>query len=120
MPFLDGHFDAVLCVEALEHAVRIPEAVRELVRVLAPGGTLVIIDKNKQKLGALAMPSWERWFNAEELCALLTSLGLTAEAEPVGYDGREADGLFLCWTARKPLRPALAPTFHAASAALSL
>jgi len=121
MPFPDGHFDAVLCIEALEHAVRIPEAVRELVRVLAPGGTLVIIDKNKHKLGALAMPSWERWFDAAELTAMLTSLGLVTEAEYVAYDDRrEPDGLFICWTARKPLRPGVAstPHHHAASAAL--
>ncbi len=116
MPFPDGHFDAVLCVEALEHAVRIPEAVRELARVLAPGGTLVVIDKNKAKLGALAMPSWERWFDADELTALLQSLGLTTRADYVGYDGHEADGLFLCWTARKP-RPALATTHHDTAAA---
>jgi ubiquinone/menaquinone biosynthesis C-methylase UbiE len=120
MPFPDGHFDAVLCIEALEHAVRIPEAVRELVRVLAPGGTLVVIDKNKQKLGALAMPSWERWFDTHELTTMLTALGLATEAEYVGYDGREADGLFICWTARKPLRAASTPTphDHAAGAAL--
>jgi malonyl-CoA O-methyltransferase len=119
MPFPDGSFDAVLCIEALEHAVRIPEAVRELVRVLAPGGTLVVIDKNKEKLGALEMPSWERWFDAHELTALLRSLGLATEATYVGYDGREADGLFICWTARKP-RPALASTLShiAAGAAL--
>ncbi len=118
LPFADGHFDAVLCVEALEHAVRIPEAVRELARVLAPGGTLVVIDKNKQKLGALAMPSWERWFDADELTTLLRSLGLDTEVLPVGYDGREPDGLFLCWTARKS-RPAFVttPCEHAAGAA---
>ncbi|HEY2387434.1 MAG TPA: methyltransferase domain-containing protein [Candidatus Binatia bacterium] len=106
MPFPDGHFDAVICIEALEHAVQIGEAVRELVRVLAPGGTLVIIDKNKEKLGTLATPSWERWFDAGELSAVLTSLGLAAEAELVGYDGREADGLFICWSGRKLVRPA--------------
>ena len=121
MPFPDGHFDAVLCVEALEHAVRIPEAVRELVRVLAAGGTLIIIDKNKQKLGALAMPSWERWFDAHELSTMLTSLGLATEAEYVAYDDRrEPDGLFICWTARKPRPSTLASTTHdhAATAAL--
>lgn len=116
MPFPDGHFDAVLCIEALEHAVQIREAVRELVRVLAPGGTLVIIDKNKEKLGALAMPSWERWFDAEELTATLTSLGLATEAEYVGYDERQPDGLFICWSGRKPARPAAtAPAADAAA-----
>lgn len=119
MPFPDGAFDAVLCIEALEHAVRIPEAVRELVRVLAPGGTLVVIDKNQAKLGALDMPSWERWFDAAELTALLRSLGLATEAAYVGYDGREADGLFICWTARKP-RAAFASTSSDSAAAAAL
>ncbi len=119
LPFPDGAFDAVLCIEALEHAVRIAEAVRELARVLAPGGTMVIIDKNQQKLGALAMPSWERWFERAELSTLLASLGLDVDAQDVGYDGREADGLFICWTARKP-RTARSASTHdpAAHAAL--
>jgi malonyl-CoA O-methyltransferase len=118
MPFPDGHFDAVLCIEALEHAVQIAEAVRELVRVLAPGGSIVIIDKNKQKLGALAMPSWERWFDAYELTAMLTSLGLEVAADYVGYDEqREPDGLFICWMGRKPPRSAAAATSDATTAA---
>lgn len=116
MPFPDAHFDAVLCIEALEHAVQIAEAVRELVRVLAPGGTILIIDKNKQKLGALTMPSWERWFDANELTTMLASLGLTAEAEYVGYDEQhQPDGLFICWMGRKPSRRATAPTHDAAA-----
>ncbi len=119
MPFPAGHFDAVICVEALEHAVRIPEAVRELVRVLAPGGTLVIIDKNKQKLGALAMPSWERWFDAHELAGILEALGLEAHADHVGYDDRrEPDGLFICWTGRKPMQPSHRNTSDAAASAV--
>jgi malonyl-CoA O-methyltransferase len=106
LPFGDGQFDAVICIEALEHAVQIDEAVGELVRVLAPGGVLVIIDKNKRHLGALDMPSWERWFEAEELTTRLAQLGLTADAEFIAYDERrEPDGLFICWTGRKP-RPA--------------
>jgi malonyl-CoA O-methyltransferase len=116
VPFPDGHFDAVLCIEALEHAVQIREAVRELVRVLAPNGTIVIIDKNKEKLGALGMPSWERWFDPHELTAMLTSLGLAAEAEDVGYDGRQPDGLFICWTGRKPPRPVTAAAAPPATA----
>lgn len=116
LPFADGAFDAILCIEALEHAVRIPEAVRELARVLAPGGTLVIIDKNKDKLGALAIPSWERWFGADELRTLLRGLGLDCAAEYVGYDDRrEPDGLFLCWTARKPATVASRPPMHSSA-----
>lgn len=104
MPFPDGRFDAVICIEALEHVVQVKEAVLELTRVLAPGGTLVIIDKNRERLGALAMPSWEQWFNREQLLRLFQDNGLQAQADFVGYKNKSAaDGLFLCWTGRKPV-----------------
>ena len=112
LPFEKGAFDAVLCVEALEHAVNIDGAVRELGRVLAPGGQLVIIDKNADKLGALQMPHWEKWFKAEELLTLIRNEGFEAQVESIGYDQVvKPDGLFLCWTARKPglNRPANEP-----------
>ncbi|MBN2133945.1 MAG: polysaccharide pyruvyl transferase family protein [Sedimentisphaerales bacterium] len=102
MPFAEGCFDAVLCIEALEHVVQVKEAVRELTRVLAPGGTLVIIDKNEERLGALAMPNWERWFDQEELLSLLRDNGLQSQVHFVGYKNRPADdGLFLCWAGHK-------------------
>jgi malonyl-CoA O-methyltransferase len=103
LPFPDGHFDFVLCVEALEHVVRVAEAVAELRRVLAPGGTLVVIDKNRARVGALAMPRWERWFDVDELAALCRALGLATDTEAIAYDHlREPDGLFVCWTGRAP------------------
>ena len=42
LPFKDGAFDAVICSEVLEHIPDNRKAVRELVRVLRPGGELVI------------------------------------------------------------------------------
>ncbi len=102
MPFADGRFDAVICIEALEHVVQIAEGVKELTRVLAPGGKLIIIDKNKDKLGALKMPSWEKWFGREELLGIMQANGLEADAEFIGYDNMtEPDGLFVCWRGQK-------------------
>ena len=42
LPFPDGSFDRVLMVDALHHVVNQAETVRELYRVLKPGGRLVI------------------------------------------------------------------------------
>jgi len=42
LPFRDGAFDAVICSEVLEHVPDSHKAVRELVRVLKPGGELVV------------------------------------------------------------------------------
>lgn len=42
LPFADGVFDRVLMVDALHHVVHQGETVRELYRVLKPGGRLVI------------------------------------------------------------------------------
>ncbi len=102
MPFADGEFDAVICIEALEHVVQIEEGVQELTRVLAEGGTLVVIDKNRDKMGALDMPNWEKWFDREELRRLMQGHGLAARADLIGYDHvMSPDGLFVCWSGTK-------------------
>ena len=102
MPFADEQFDVVICIEALEHVVQIEEGVRELIRVLAPGGKLIIIDKNRDKLGALEMPRWEKWFGHEELLSMIRANGLEACAEFIGYDNvTQPDGLFICWSGQK-------------------
>lgn len=41
IPFPEGSFDTVLCIAVLEHVINPIEVVKELVRVLKPGGTLV-------------------------------------------------------------------------------
>ncbi|NUB30509.1 methyltransferase domain-containing protein [Azospirillum brasilense] len=42
LPAPDGAFDVVLCTEVLEHVPEPVAAVREMARVLAPGGTLLL------------------------------------------------------------------------------
>ena len=42
LPFADGSFDVVICSEVLEHIKDNRTAVEELVRVLKPGGDLVV------------------------------------------------------------------------------
>jgi 2-polyprenyl-3-methyl-5-hydroxy-6-metoxy-1,4-benzoquinol methylase len=47
LPFDDGTFDYVICTEVIEHTLEPERAVTELVRVLRPGGTLVLTTPNK-------------------------------------------------------------------------
>jgi ubiquinone/menaquinone biosynthesis C-methylase UbiE len=58
LPFPDGSFDRVLVVDALHHFCHQEQAVADLVRVLKPGGRLVIEEPNLEhfrvKLIALA------------------------------------------------------------------
>ena len=89
-------------VEALEHAVKIESAVKELVRILKPGGKIVIIDKSSQKLGALRIKPWERWFDPEQIINLLRKHGVEAHYKPVTYGQHsQPDGLFIVWEGMK-------------------
>jgi ubiquinone/menaquinone biosynthesis C-methylase UbiE len=42
LPFADGTFDVVICSEVLEHIAADAQAVKEIVRVLKPGGKLAV------------------------------------------------------------------------------
>jgi demethylmenaquinone methyltransferase/2-methoxy-6-polyprenyl-1,4-benzoquinol methylase len=50
LPFSDGSFERVIMVDALHHVADQPGSVRELWRVLAPGGVMVIEEMNLHKL----------------------------------------------------------------------
>ena len=46
LPFADESFDAIFCIGVLMHVPQIERALQELVRVLRPGGWLVIAETN--------------------------------------------------------------------------
>ncbi len=50
LPFANNAFDAVYCVEALQHLPDTANAVSELARIIKPGGVLLVIDKSLQAL----------------------------------------------------------------------
>jgi ubiquinone/menaquinone biosynthesis C-methylase UbiE len=53
LPFRDGSFDRVYCSEVLEHVLDPEEAVREMHRVLAPGGIAVVSVPNEALINRL-------------------------------------------------------------------
>ncbi|MGE3270894.1 MAG: class I SAM-dependent methyltransferase [Chloroflexota bacterium] len=42
LPFADGSVDAIVCTEVFEHLVDPPAAAREIIRILKPGGRLIL------------------------------------------------------------------------------
>jgi ubiquinone/menaquinone biosynthesis C-methylase UbiE len=74
LPFEDCTFHAVSCLEALEFMPRPRQALSEMVRVLAPGGTMLI--SNRRGLDAALMPG--RTFSRGHIRELLLKLGLAS------------------------------------------
>jgi ubiquinone/menaquinone biosynthesis C-methylase UbiE len=102
LPFPAGSFDAAYATESLEHAVDIETAVAEMCRVTAPGGRVVIVDKNAEQWGRLKTPEWERWFDRRQLEKLLARYCREVSSEFVSYwEDVPPDGLFLAWKAVK-------------------
>jgi malonyl-CoA O-methyltransferase len=102
LPFADASFDAAYATESLEHAVDIDAAVRELCRIVKPGGRIVIIDKNAEQWGRLETPSWERWFERKALEKMLRRHCREVSSELISYwEDVPPDGLFIAWKARR-------------------
>lgn len=77
LPFADDLFDVVCCLEALEFTPNPEATLRELIRVLRPGGLLFISNRINTRL----MPgkTWDR----EQLAGLLVEYGIEdADLEP--------------------------------------
>ncbi|MFA6317476.1 MAG: methyltransferase domain-containing protein [Elusimicrobiota bacterium] len=88
LPFSDKTFKAVLCTEVIEHTPDPRAAVKELCRVLAPGGVLVLTVPNKRLKFALAIADslklrpyggLENWVGYSELQDWLKEEGVVVE-----------------------------------------
>jgi ubiquinone/menaquinone biosynthesis C-methylase UbiE len=102
LPFPSRIFDCAYATESLEHAVDIEGAVAEMCRVVAPGGRIVIIDKNSQQWGRLKTPEWEKWFGRKELEKMLARHCAKVSSRPISYwEDVAPDGLFLAWLAER-------------------
>jgi ubiquinone/menaquinone biosynthesis C-methylase UbiE len=81
LPFASGQFDRLLIVDAFHHFFEYDTAVRELWRVLAPGGRIVLLEPDitrwPVKLIALAetlLLMRSHFFRAEQLHAMFAAL----------------------------------------------
>lgn len=93
LPFPDQCFDRVLLLDVIEHLYRRVEVLREIRRVLRPGGLLFVSAPNrntswKQKLKAAGLfyytdPDHKIEYSWEELAAELAAGGFEAQGEPL-------------------------------------
>jgi 2-polyprenyl-6-hydroxyphenyl methylase/3-demethylubiquinone-9 3-methyltransferase len=93
LPFPDGSFDHVACCDVLEHVDDVERVVREIARVLRPGGLFFYDTINRTTISKIAMikvaqewrstafaaPNlhvWEKFIKPSELTAVFDRLGL--------------------------------------------
>jgi SAM-dependent methyltransferase len=73
LPFADGTFDTVLSFQVFEHVVDVDHYLGEIRRVLAPGGTLILVTPDRStRLLPLQRP-WNRWHVKEYSASSLMS-----------------------------------------------
>jgi len=102
IPYNDELFDVTYSVEALEHAITIENAVKEMIRVTKKGGKVIIIDKNKAAIGLLEIDEWEQWFEDEFFENIAQSNNCKLEIiRNISYEDGMEDGLFSAWILEK-------------------
>ncbi|GER87905.1 ubiquinone biosynthesis O-methyltransferase [Dictyobacter vulcani] len=68
LPYADGSFSAIVCLDVLEHVQNLPATIHEIARVLAPGGIFIFDTINRTFLAQLVL-IWigERFFQKQGL-----------------------------------------------------
>jgi glycogen(starch) synthase len=61
LPFSNGEFDAAIAIDLIPHLRELEAGVRELARVVRPGGQLVFDTSNASPWWVLAYPSYTGW-----------------------------------------------------------
>jgi ubiquinone/menaquinone biosynthesis C-methylase UbiE len=77
LPFADATFDCVTCGWVIEHLPDPRPGLREIARVLRPGGSLLLLATEDTYSGALTSRTWKcRTYNRRELQQSCEEVGL--------------------------------------------
>jgi ubiquinone/menaquinone biosynthesis C-methylase UbiE len=77
LPYADGFFDAIVCGWVLEHLPDPHPGLRELTRVLQPGGKLLLMTTEDTLAGSMSSNLWHcRTYNRHELRRVCQECGL--------------------------------------------
>jgi ubiquinone/menaquinone biosynthesis C-methylase UbiE len=103
LPFRRGGFDVVMSAHMLEHLSEPLDGLREMIRVLRPGGTLLLVTTRPSVPEAVLRLTWRyRTFNRGWLLHALTTCGLTrSRCYQVGRRSRIARWLSLAYVGRE-------------------
>lgn len=78
LPFADNSFDCITCGWVIEHLPEPTPGLREMTRVLKPGGSLLLMATEDTITGALSSRTWKcRTYNRGELRTACESVGLS-------------------------------------------
>lgn len=98
IPYEDRKFSVTYTCEALEHAIDIESAIREMSRVTKQGGKIVIIDKNKNSYGTLEIGEWEQWPDEKELQDVMEKYCDNVSIKTgLKYENMDNPDLFTVW-----------------------
>ncbi len=82
LPFADGSFDCITCGYVLEHLPDPRDGLRELSRVMTPGGRMLLLTTEENFGGAWTSYIWHcRTHNRAELLRACSELGLVLRQE---------------------------------------
>lgn len=77
LPFMDNTFDCITCGWVIEHLPDPRPGLRELSRVLQPGGSILLLATEDTIAGAFVSRTWKcRTYNRGELNAICEEVGL--------------------------------------------
>lgn len=82
LPFADNTFDCITCGWVIEHLPDPTPGLREMTRVLKPGGSLLLLATEDTITGAMSSRTWKcRTYNRHELKGACESVGLNWHRE---------------------------------------
>jgi ubiquinone/menaquinone biosynthesis C-methylase UbiE len=104
LPYDDNSFDVVMTAHMLEHLADPADALHEMMRVLKPGGWLIVCVTRRSLLGSMVSLKWRTHrMTAEQARRLLMDTGLHHVASQAFDRASWCRRLSLACTGRKPL-----------------
>lgn len=98
IPYDSNTFDITYSCEALEHAIDVGNAIKEMAMVTKSKGKIIVIDKNKDSLGMMEIDDCEQWFDEQELKNIMMKYCSQVEIRNgLKYENITDSNMFTAW-----------------------